>query len=68
MNMQAEHDKNLSVVMDAALKQEGEIMKDVKGWKVGESVYSKRWLPPLAISTVENRRIFSKYGPAGPGL
>lgn len=54
--------------MDAALKQETEIMKDVEGWVVGERIFTKRWLPPLAVTTVENRRIFSKYGPAGPGL
>jgi NADH dehydrogenase (ubiquinone) 1 alpha subcomplex subunit 13 len=64
----AEHDKNLQVVMDSALKQEGEIMKNVEGWKVGEPIYSKRWLAPLSVTTVEHRRVLSKYGPAGPGL
>lgn len=55
--------------MDAALKQEAEIMKDVEGWVVGESVYSgKRWLPPLSVTTSEHQRILSKYGNAGPGL
>lgn len=28
---------------------EAEIMKNVKGWKVGESMYSKRWLPPIHL-------------------
>lgn len=29
------------------LERERVTMKDVPGWKVGESVYSKRWAPPL---------------------
>lgn len=29
--------------------REAEIMKDVKDWKVGESRYSKRWLPPIHL-------------------
>ena len=29
-------------------KEEAEIMKDVPGWVVGESVYNtKKWIPPL---------------------
>ena len=36
------------------LVSEAMIMKDVQGWKVGESVYSGgRWMPP-ALSTRPN--------------
>lgn len=31
------------------LEYEAEVMKDVPGWKVGESVYnSGRWMPPAS--------------------
>ena len=29
------------------LEREQSIMKDVPGWKVGQSTYSQRWTPPI---------------------
>merc|ERR1711998_377279 len=45
--LQAEEGRRYVVAKEAALARESEIMKDVPGWKVGESVYSGgRWMPP----------------------
>eukprot|EP00252_Welwitschia_mirabilis_P014416 TRINITY_DN31687_c0_g1_i1.p1 TRINITY_DN31687_c0_g1~~TRINITY_DN31687_c0_g1_i1.p1 ORF type:complete len:140 (+),score=23.79 TRINITY_DN31687_c0_g1_i1:110-529(+) len=45
--LQAEEDLRFVKAWQAYLKEEAEIMKDVPGWKVGESVYnSGRWVPP----------------------
>ena len=32
-------------------EEEREIMKDVKDWKVGEQIYSKRWKFPEHLKT-----------------
>eukprot|EP01041_Mallomonas_annulata_P001922 gene1922-3733_t len=42
----AESDRKLMAQINESLRQEREAMKNVEGWKVGESVYSKRWMPP----------------------
>lgn len=45
--VQAEWDREWMKWRDEQLAKETEIMKDVPGWKVGESVYhNKRWAPP----------------------
>ena len=44
--LKAERDMLNQKEYDAMLAKEKEIMKDRHDWKVGESVYSKRWLPP----------------------
>ena len=44
--LQAEQDKMLSEQIAASVAREKEIMKNVEGWKAGESVYSKRWVKP----------------------
>merc|ERR1712028_135063 len=45
--LQAEEDRRYVVAKEAAIAREAEIMKDVPGWKVGESVYNGgRWMPP----------------------
>mmetsp|Transcript_9904 Transcript_9904/g.10003 ORF Transcript_9904/g.10003 Transcript_9904/m.10003 type:complete len:129 (-) Transcript_9904:102-488(-) len=44
--LQAESDRQLIAKITESNRQEAEIMKNVDGWKVGESVYSKRWMPP----------------------
>ncbi|KAK1290008.1 NADH dehydrogenase [ubiquinone] 1 alpha subcomplex subunit 13-A [Acorus calamus] len=45
--LQAEEDKRFVEQYKKYLDEEARIMKDVPGWKVGESVYhSKRWTPP----------------------
>jgi NADH dehydrogenase (ubiquinone) 1 alpha subcomplex subunit 13 len=44
--LQAEEDAWYAEREKEILKQEAEIMKNVKGWKVGESVYhTDRWVP-----------------------
>ncbi|KAG9301680.1 hypothetical protein G9A89_016751 [Geosiphon pyriformis] len=46
--LQAEADRDAYRRNFAALKREAEIMKDVPGWKVGESVYNtKRYMHPF---------------------
>ena len=36
-------------------EEEALIMKDVKDWKVGESVYhTKRWVPPVGLELKRN--------------
>ena len=45
--LQAEQDEKYLARREALLKKEAEIMADVPGWKVGESVYysKTRWVP-----------------------
>ena len=45
--IQAEEDRKLIAEINESNKVEAEIMKDVPGWKVGESSYSKRYSPPV---------------------
>ncbi|XP_013890015.1 NADH dehydrogenase [ubiquinone] 1 alpha subcomplex subunit 13 [Austrofundulus limnaeus] len=46
--MQAEKDRSILRLMRENLDEEAIIMKDVPGWKVGESVYhTKRWAVPI---------------------
>lgn len=46
--LQAEADREFMVRELINLKKEAEIMKDVKGWKVGQSPYfSGKWMPPM---------------------
>ncbi|KAI4372716.1 hypothetical protein MLD38_010915 [Melastoma candidum] len=45
--LQAEEDERFIKEWKKYLEYEAEVMKDVPGWKVGESVYhSGRWVPP----------------------
>jgi len=44
--LQIEQDKLLLEQLHASHAKEAEVMKGVDGWKVGESVYSKRWVKP----------------------
>ncbi|KAL2096788.1 hypothetical protein ACEWY4_005995 [Coilia grayii] len=45
--LQAESDRRSLRVMRENLEEEAVIMKDVPGWKVGESVfYTERWVSP----------------------
>nr|GMD85512.1 NADH dehydrogenase [ubiquinone] 1 alpha subcomplex subunit 13-B [Ipomoea batatas] len=45
--LQAEEDERFVKEWRKYLEEEARIMKDVPGWKVGESVYnSGRWMPP----------------------
>ncbi|XP_076912904.1 NADH dehydrogenase [ubiquinone] 1 alpha subcomplex subunit 13-A [Bidens hawaiensis] len=45
--LQAEEDERFVKEWKKYLEEEARIMKDVPGWKVGESVYhSGRWMPP----------------------
>ncbi|KAG9150421.1 hypothetical protein Leryth_019793 [Lithospermum erythrorhizon] len=45
--LQAEEDERFVKEWRKYLDEEARIMKDVPGWKVGESVYnSGRWMPP----------------------
>ena len=44
--IQAESDRWYMARENEMMKQEAEIMKDVHGWKVGESTYlTDRWVP-----------------------
>lgn len=46
--IQAEHDRKILQKLRENLEEEAIIMKDVPGWKVGESVFhSDRWVTPL---------------------
>ncbi|KAI8384635.1 GRIM-19 [Radiomyces spectabilis] len=51
----AESDRDLYRRTQAALARESEIMKDVKGWKAGESVYNntKYYTPPSYVIVPE---------------
>ncbi|XP_032127132.1 NADH dehydrogenase [ubiquinone] 1 alpha subcomplex subunit 13 [Sapajus apella] len=45
---QAETDRRVLHMLRENLEEEAIIMKDVPGWKVGESVFNTtRWVPPL---------------------
>ncbi|KAJ6703128.1 putative proteinDH DEHYDROGENASE UBIQUINONE 1 ALPHA SUBCOMPLEX SUBUNIT 13 [Salix viminalis] len=45
--LQAEEDERFVKEWNKYLEYEAEVMKDVPGWKVGQSVYnSGRWMPP----------------------
>ncbi|CAH9101160.1 unnamed protein product [Cuscuta europaea] len=45
--LQAEEDQRFVKEWRKYVEEEARIMKDVPGWKVGESVYnSGRWMPP----------------------
>lgn len=47
--MQAERDRRTLRIMRENLEEEAILMKDVPGWKVGESVYNTdRWVMPLS--------------------
>uniref|UniRef100_A0A8C6TUJ4 NADH dehydrogenase [ubiquinone] 1 alpha subcomplex subunit 13 n=1 Tax=Neogobius melanostomus TaxID=47308 RepID=A0A8C6TUJ4_9GOBI len=46
--LQAEHDRKTLQKLRENLEEEAIIMKDVPGWKVGESVFhTDRWVTPL---------------------
>lgn len=45
--LQAEHDRRTLQILRENLEEEAIVMKDVPGWKVGESTYhTDRWVPP----------------------
>ncbi|XP_065060288.1 NADH dehydrogenase [ubiquinone] 1 alpha subcomplex subunit 13-like [Rhopilema esculentum] len=45
--LQAEQDRSILKQLKENYEEEALIMKDVSGWKVGESVYhTNRWVPP----------------------
>merc|ERR1719374_290241 len=47
--LQAESDRRTLRMMRENLEEEAIIMKDVPGWKVGESVFNtERWVAPLS--------------------
>uniref|UniRef100_A0A5F4W8K6 NADH dehydrogenase [ubiquinone] 1 alpha subcomplex subunit 13 n=1 Tax=Callithrix jacchus TaxID=9483 RepID=A0A5F4W8K6_CALJA len=47
---QAETDRRILHMLRENLEEEAIIMKDVTGWKVGESVFNPtRWVPPLLV-------------------
>ncbi|XP_018421429.1 PREDICTED: NADH dehydrogenase [ubiquinone] 1 alpha subcomplex subunit 13 [Nanorana parkeri] len=46
--LQAEYDRRVLRALRINLEQEAIIMKDVPGWKVGESTFhTGRWVPPI---------------------
>lgn len=50
--LQAEEDVRTHKAIQAELEEEATLMKGVKGWKVGESVYNskKYWMPPTDVT------------------
>ncbi|XP_050790062.1 NADH dehydrogenase [ubiquinone] 1 alpha subcomplex subunit 13 isoform X1 [Gopherus flavomarginatus] len=47
--LQAESDRRTLRLLRENLEEEAKIMKDVPGWKVGESVFhTDRWVPPTS--------------------
>ncbi|XP_075063869.1 NADH dehydrogenase [ubiquinone] 1 alpha subcomplex subunit 13 [Mixophyes fleayi] len=59
--LQAESDRRILRVLRENLEQEAIIMKDVPGWKVGESVFhTERWVPPT-INELYNLRSKKEY-------
>lgn len=45
--LQAEHDRRTLQILRENLEEEAIVMKDVPGWKVGESVFhTDRWVSP----------------------
>lgn len=48
--LQAEHDRKCLRALKENEELEAQIMKDVPGWKVGESVYhTDKWVTPIAV-------------------
>lgn len=45
--LMVEQERELLSRINQQIDEEKEIMKNVTGWKVQESVYSKRWQPPM---------------------
>ncbi len=43
---QVEQDRAIQAKVTNSLHREEAVMKNVEGWKVGESVYSTRWEAP----------------------
>lgn len=48
--LQAEQDRAMTKTIDEFNKEEAEVMKNVPGYKAGQSVYSKRWAPPVIFN------------------
>ncbi|XP_072260698.1 NADH dehydrogenase [ubiquinone] 1 alpha subcomplex subunit 13 [Pyxicephalus adspersus] len=65
--LQAEHDRRVLRILRENLEQEAIIMKDVPGWKVGESTFhTDRWVVPT-LDELYNLRpkkdlMHAKYG------
>ncbi|XP_069505171.1 NADH dehydrogenase [ubiquinone] 1 alpha subcomplex subunit 13 [Ambystoma mexicanum] len=54
--LQAEHDRSVLRQLRENLEEEAKIMKDVPGWKVGESMYNTdRWVPPTVTELFQLR-------------
>ncbi|XP_038073670.1 NADH dehydrogenase [ubiquinone] 1 alpha subcomplex subunit 13-like [Patiria miniata] len=48
--LKAEDDRQKLKILKSNFEQEAIIMKDVPGWKAGESIYeSKRWMDPMLV-------------------
>ncbi|XP_035169766.1 NADH dehydrogenase [ubiquinone] 1 alpha subcomplex subunit 13, partial [Oxyura jamaicensis] len=65
--LQAEADRRTLRILRQNLDEEAKIMKDVPGWKVGESVFhTDRWVPPtldeLYYLRVPAEADFKKFG------
>ncbi|XP_059846971.1 NADH dehydrogenase [ubiquinone] 1 alpha subcomplex subunit 13 isoform X1 [Hypanus sabinus] len=59
--LQAEQDRRYLRLLRENLEEEAKIMKDVPGWKVGESVYhSDRWFTP-SVEELFNLRPREEY-------
>jgi NADH dehydrogenase (ubiquinone) 1 alpha subcomplex subunit 13 len=57
--LQAEEDRRYVAMKQAQERQEAEVMKNVRGWKVGESVYSDgRWMAPTKRVGIWAEHIF----------
>ncbi|XP_067824842.1 NADH dehydrogenase [ubiquinone] 1 alpha subcomplex subunit 13 [Heptranchias perlo] len=66
--LHAEQDRRILRLMRENLEEEAKIMKDVPGWKVGESVYhSDRWFPPT-VEELFNLRPDKEYSHAKFGF
>ncbi|XP_057254384.1 NADH dehydrogenase [ubiquinone] 1 alpha subcomplex subunit 13, partial [Pezoporus wallicus] len=68
--LQAESDRRTLRILRQNLDEEAKIMKDVPGWKVGESLFhTDRWVPPTLdelyylrpTSEVENEKFGLQY-------
>ncbi|KAM9516263.1 NADH dehydrogenase [ubiquinone] 1 alpha subcomplex subunit 13 [Guaruba guarouba] len=68
--LQAESDRRTLRILRQNLDEEAKIMKDVPGWKVGESVFhTDRWVPPTLdelyylrpTSEVDNEKFGLQY-------
>uniref|UniRef100_A0A7N4PI29 NADH dehydrogenase [ubiquinone] 1 alpha subcomplex subunit 13 n=1 Tax=Sarcophilus harrisii TaxID=9305 RepID=A0A7N4PI29_SARHA len=65
--LQAEEDRRKLRMLRQNLEEEAIIMKDVPGWKVGESVFhTTRWVPPtlgeLYSLRTNEERVHANYG------